>query len=678
MRPRKQMANRRLEGRVVDENGAGFYGLVVGVFDIGLFGETLLVNEDTAAGDVFYGYGRTRMDGTFSIPYESGTYDLFVRVYDRVRRPVGISGIHHDVDTPLFTIDDVLVMRGHVEGYVAKSGEFTQPVAGNSIEPLIDNYDAWRQIQASVHNARHSIDWMLFFLDVNWVFMTFDPDPPLVGEPTKGGRLENALKAAGERGVKVQLGCNQLVFGRHIKVPVTWPVNTAMQVADMMKSVPNVEVRALRTAVTAPIHAKFVVIDNEHAYVIGSPFVSDYYDQTTHLIEDPRHGNFWAPRLVERWQIIESRQIRVPTHDVSVRLRGPAIEQLNKTFLLHWNAAKPSAPPATAPPAPPPPSGANTTLQVVRSLAGNAKYPGYPYGETAILESYLRAFAQATNYIYLENQYFTNETIADALVLRLKQAPDLRVIFLTNNKVDIPGYSDWQPQTIQRVLDGLTPQERGRIGFFTTWSHEPGATAADKTAICRNYIHSKVAIVDDNWATVGSANLDGASLDYSQNPYRGMQAVWSYLFWLRPEGTRLENRETETNLTVFDGIAGGPASGLAARLRKQLWAEHLGYLTGGVPNASDPALASPTAGNWLALWDERATAKLTKLTQDPIAVHESKILRFPYKDEDPKIPNDADTAKSYLQYAGVRVENLRVWEHYRRFNWSRGEWVDDP
>ena len=58
------------------------------------------------------------------------------------------------------------------------------------------------------------------------------------------------------------------------------------------------------------------------------------------------------------------------------------------------------------------------------------------------------------------------------------------------------------------------------------------------------YVHSKATIVDDRWATIGSANLNS----------RGM------------------SHDAELNLSILD-------SDFARALRMMLWAEHLGSLT---------------------------------------------------------------------------------------------------
>src|SRR4029078_12148432 len=53
-------------------------------------------------------------------------------------------------------------------------------------------------------------------------------------------------------------------------------------------------------------------------------------------------------------------------------------------------------------------------------------------------------------------------------------------------------------------------QIKKRLAIFTIWScNEKEA----KYEIMPIYVHAKVAVVDDIWATIGSANLDGASLN---------------------------------------------------------------------------------------------------------------------------------------------------------------------
>ncbi len=409
------------------------------------------------------------------------------------------------------------------------------------------------------------------------------------------------------------------------------------------------------------------MIDNSVGFVIGSPFVADYYNADSHLIDDARHGTFG---------FADSRQIQVPTHDVNVQIKGSALSALNETFRLHWNqgvvAGAGQLPPAPAPQA----AAANVGVQVVRTLAGNERYEDYPHGETSVLESYLRAIGKATDYIYLENQYFTCNEIADALVLRIKQVPALQVIFLTNNKVDLFGYGKWHPATIERVLLGLSATDRERVGFFTIWSHEVISSLSDATHICRNYVHSKVAIIDDCWATIGSANLDGDSLTTSDNAERGAWWAIGWAFGLRAEGILEENRESETNIVVLDGIAGGGACGLAATLRKRLWAEHLYSCAPDVAPASGHLDTAPTGG-WLGLWNDAAQQKLDRLKASPDSLDvPGRVLAIPYDATNPKIPTNIDDPKTYLKLAGVDTDTIVVRKNFRRFDWTAGDWVD--
>jgi phosphatidylserine/phosphatidylglycerophosphate/cardiolipin synthase-like enzyme len=668
------MANVTIIGEVLNSGTqSGVPGLVVGAFDRGVFGEVLTPNTSNTGDALFGQYARTGADGKFSLSLAPGNYDLHVRVLDTVKRELARVQVVNDGQQPI-DVGTINLTADEIDGWLATGGGFPARIDGTDVQLWIDNHDAWSQILQAVTAAQTSIEWMLFYLDTERELMSFSPDAADPGGVVTGQALEAALKDAAGRGVKVRLACNQLTAAiEGLTFDIGYPFTTAGHVTSYFENVTNVEIRPMRTPAYDPIHTKFVVIDNSIAFVIGSPFVQDYYDADTHLIDDARHGTFrsWLP---------DSHSIKVPTHDVSIQLKGSALAALNETFRLHWNTGLVSGAGGILGPAPTPApqtqSTANVGVQVVRTLAGNERYDDFPHGETSVLESYLRAIAKAQNYIYLENQYFTSHEIADALVLAIKQSPSLQVIFLTNNAVDLPGYSKWHPATIQRVLVGLDATERQRVGFFTVWSHQVISSLTDVTHICRSYIHSKVAIIDDCWATVGSANLDGDSLLTGDNAARGGWWAVGGAFGLRSDGILEENRESETNVVILDGIAGGRACGLAKTLRQRLWAEHLYSSAPDVTPASGN-LDSPPAGGWLGLWTTAAQQKLDDLKQSPDTLTAPcRALAIPYDVTNPDIPKTISDPKTYLKLAGVDPDTIVVRDAFRRFDWAKGDWVD--
>jgi phosphatidylserine/phosphatidylglycerophosphate/cardiolipin synthase-like enzyme len=669
------VSNGGITGVVQDENGAPLAGLVVGAFAVGgVFGQRLLANTKASGtfATTFPGYAETKADGSFEIGYASlASADLLVRVYDRVKRRLALDGVHSGVTATTFSLPAPIVIAGaDATGLLVSGGEFPAPFDGNEVELLVDNAVAWKRVVQAIDGAQSSINFMLFYLDVGVSLMSFSPDPPTVGDPTagptSGRRLEAALLEADERGVAVRLLLNDFTPD----LPDRFSPDSAGPVADYFASPPanSVEVRRFKTPQMTPIHAKVVVIDDSDAYVIGSPFIQDYFDAVTHDIDDPRHGSYFC---------LGPAQIRVPTHDVSLLIGGPAVAALNETFRLHWNTAKPSGAAALAA-APAPAARANgVSVQIARTLHGNGRFTSIPAGETAILEGYLRAIASAQNLIYLENQYFTCEEIADALVLAIKQRSGLEVIFLTNNKVDIPGYTSWQPDTIRRVLAGLTEEERKRVEFFTAWSAKPALQAGSLPRVARSYIHSKVAIVDDTWATVGSANLDGVSLTASQNAVRWPYSTLGGLFNLRSAGDLTQDRATEANVFIYSAVEGLAQSSLPDDLRRLLWAEHLGYLDGN--GAPDPAAsdldAPPSNGTWLDLWRDRAGKKLDGLSPlgaDPVELHPARVLRFPH--DGAEMRSCLHRPRRYLDALGASLDRLDVRQTFRPFSFADGDY----
>ena len=178
-----------------------------------------------------------------------------------------------------------------------------------------------------------------------------------------------------------------------------------------------------------------------------------------------------------------------------------------------------------------------------------------------MLEAYLRAIAFAERFIYIENQYFNNDIITHALIDALAAKPDLVVILFLNSAPDMWCYLKWQQQAIDQIDDSLKDAAaKARVGVFSAWSHAKSDNKHPKPRLVDNYLHTKSAIIDNRWATVGSANLDGASLDSIQ--------------YARCAAFGGDVRNTEGNLVVFEETP--PARSAVDALRRRLWSEHLG------------------------------------------------------------------------------------------------------
>ena len=360
----------------------------------------------------------------------------------------------------------------------------------------------------------------------------------------------------------------------------------------------QVRVTELRLRSNNVTHAKLVIDRGVEAVVLGSPFGQDYFNDPQHLFDDPRRGRSAA---------------KAPIHEMSVAVRGGAVGHLEEVFNNHWNIAEPTDQLPETPPIPSAPTSLKpdeflASVQVVRTF--DQLFAPATNGEKGVLEAYLRAIHFAERFIYFENQYFNNDTLTQALIDALKRKPDLQMILLLNATPDMPLYIGWQQKAITRILESLgdAATANSRVGVFSLWTHASAQSiGSSKPAILDTYLHTKSALIDNRWATVGSANLDGASLDFIQ--------------YMRPflDG---DVRNTEANLVVFED-AGTIVSAVDA-LRRKLWAEHLGFAS-----PQDPALNDAPGKDWVKVWRDLAIAKANKLKADLNDVHPSRILEWP-------------------------------------------------
>jgi phosphatidylserine/phosphatidylglycerophosphate/cardiolipin synthase-like enzyme len=154
-----------------------------------------------------------------------------------------------------------------------------------------------------------------------------------------------------------------------------------------------------------------------------------------------------------------------------------------------------------------------------------------PAGDFRILEAYLRALRSARQFIYLENQFLWSPEILAVLREKLRNPPsaNFRILMVLPAKPNSGG-DDTRGQLSTLVeID----EQAGRLLACTVYTR---GEARDYPV----YVHAKVGIVDDQWLTIGSANLNEHSLF----------------------------NDTEVNIIVRD-------PGLVGATRRRLWAEHL-------------------------------------------------------------------------------------------------------
>jgi phosphatidylserine/phosphatidylglycerophosphate/cardiolipin synthase-like enzyme len=253
-------------------------------------------------------------------------------------------------------------------------------------------------------------------------------------------------------------------------------------------------------------HEKTIVIDDRVAFVGGIDLTAesgDRYDTNEH------HS-----RATLGW------------HDACARVEGPAVADIADHFVMRWHEVTGEQ---LAAPAPAEPAG-DIELQVVRTVPEKI-YTATPSGDFGILESYLRAFRPAKRFIYIENQFLWSPEITVVLAAKLAHppSPDFRVL------VVLPARPNSGADNTRGMLGELIDADAGAGRILACTLAARSISGADPI-----YVHAKLAIVDDAWLTVGSANLNEHSLF----------------------------NDTEMNIATHD-----PA--LARRTRLRLWAEHL-------------------------------------------------------------------------------------------------------
>jgi phosphatidylserine/phosphatidylglycerophosphate/cardiolipin synthase-like enzyme len=546
--------------------------------------------------DDYLGSAVTDEKGYYSIKYPQETYreildkepDIKIIVKDKLGVfEIRETEVHPNITSTIEKIDDIIINRAEIEGWqvTLNSDSPSRITSNNNFEILIDNHQAWEKMVEVVDEAKSYIYLTQFVFYPEFIpkfFKSTENPSDYKGDDSLAYKL---LKAQ-NRGVDVKI-----IINENRVVPDNYD-----ELYDYYKE-SDVEVRRYPAKGPYSMHAKVLVADGKKAFIIGSPFTQSYWDTSKHDINEPRR--------------LEKNE--GPYHDVSTYFEGSVIHHIEEFFIEMWNYLsdmdfkgenkisenkslnKETIHDNTSEKLPdfnPLLRVENESLQIVRSITPKSISKK---GETGVLEAYRKAITNAEDFIYLENQYFTNKYIIGALKKVLERKPELQIIMIINEVPDVPTYRSWQHYGFEYMgldLQKLTI-EHPQIGVFAKWS---GKFQNGKNKLRNCYIHSKVAIVDDIWATIGTSNLDGSSLSYAEE-FGSSELSGNH-------------RNMEMNAIMYD--MDFPQSGNIENFRKILWSEHLGM---DITN-----LKRPQEG-WLDLWKDKGYENINQLEKEEIILH---------------------------------------------------------
>jgi phosphatidylserine/phosphatidylglycerophosphate/cardiolipin synthase-like enzyme len=240
-------------------------------------------------------------------------------------------------------------------------------------------------------------------------------------------------------------------------------------------------------------HQKALVIDEQLAFLGGGDFCTDRWDSVSHRDDDLRR------RLAEH-------PCHAPRHEVTVMADGAAARALGDMFRERWARSPGGAElePRPGDPADDPwPAFVKPQLTNVRIGLGRT-LPSWKRAATVreIRSMTLEAIRKARKIIYIENQYFTSPIVAEALAARLAEVDGPEIVLVSTHHA--PSWFD--RLTMDRVRGILVRRlmEADIFGRFAAYSPD---TPGGRPII----VHSKVMVVDDEIARVGSANLNNRS-----------------------------------------------------------------------------------------------------------------------------------------------------------------------
>jgi cardiolipin synthase A/B len=364
---------------------------------------------------------------------------------------------------------------------------------GNAVRPLVDGEPTFRRIAEAVESAMRSV----------WATVAFYQ--PRFRFPDGRGTLFDVLDRAVERGLDVRV-----IFWRHVELERIDPGQHFSGTEDERAMLRERGSRFLgrwdRAHGAYCQHQKSWLIDagtdSEVAFVGGINLGPGSVVVPGH--PPTERGN---------------------THDVYVELAGPSATDVHHNFVQRWNEASDRDDPDGSWPAgvaqdqlPFPerasPQRGDSVIQVQRTVRRDHYTDGTPTpggvsfaienGEFSIADQYVKAIDSAQRTLYLEDQAIGSPAIVDALQRALQRGVHVGFVVPIDVNTEMAR---------ARTNPATAPffESIGALGQFPHFTLAGLATRRESGDYQNVYVHAKVALVDDAWCTIGSANVANRS-----------------------------------------------------------------------------------------------------------------------------------------------------------------------
>lgn len=329
-------------------------------------------------------------------------------------------------------------------------GHRTEAEPGNKVELLLDGREAYDGMFAAIAAAKHHVHVETYIIEAD----------------DTGNRVADALIACRERGVAVRFiydcygSTDDEAFWNRLE-------EAGIELHCFNPPDPTRNLKFSRYDVRD--HRKIVIVDGHIGFTGGVNF----YDAYT----VPNVRNTRRKRKAARHDGNGSLSGKLAWRDTHVSIQGPAVSMLQQLFVAHWERLKGVSLPCDGLFPPLSPAGEECVSFDI-GVGGNDTL-------SEIYATYLERIGGARRYIWITQAYFVpDEALLESLAKAADRGVDVRIIAPSVSDVTVILHAS-------RHLYGTLLEAGVRIFEY-------------QDAV----LHAKTAVVDGDWSTVGSSNLD--------------------------------------------------------------------------------------------------------------------------------------------------------------------------